>query len=148
MEVVQLFEYEQIHQSFLRVKDTFRFLRNYPNLQEYIQKIAKSANVYVIFEEDECIAFAAVYMNDYDNRKAYISLFAVVDNYRKKGIGSYLLSFCEEQAHKKGMNFMILEVRKDNIPAQEFYKRAGYAFMQEETERAYLMQKSLTQLSE
>lgn len=53
--------------------------------------------------------------------------FIVSPKYRKQGIGEFLLTGIENYAKKRGYCKLNLEVRKDNIKAQNLYKKAGYS---------------------
>ncbi len=47
-------------------------------------------------------------------------------NHRKKGIGARLLVHAIEQLRAKEFSSLVLEVRTDNTPAQELYKKFGF----------------------
>ena len=47
-------------------------------------------------------------------------------NHRKKGIGARLLTHAVEKLRAKGFLSLVLEVRTDNTPAQELYKKFGF----------------------
>lgn len=45
---------------------------------------------------------------------------------QKSGIGKQLIERCFQEAKAKNMNCIRLEVRNDNVNAQQFYKRMGF----------------------
>ena len=69
---------------------------------------------------DDNINGIIVYNLFYD--RIEIEYIIVPEEYRKKGIGSKLLSEIEEQK----INNITLEVRESNITAINFYKKNGY----------------------
>lgn len=57
---------------------------------------------------------------------ATISQIAVLPEYRRKGIGSFLLQEIIDDCSAKRVMNITLEVRKDNINAQKLYKKLGF----------------------
>lgn len=53
-------------------------------------------------------------------------LFAVLPQFRRSGIGTRLLERCAEQAKKRGITRILLEVRRGNS-AEALYRRHGFA---------------------
>ena len=51
----------------------------------------------------------------------------VPKQHRKKGIGRKLMNALIEEAEKRNCSRITLEVRKDNIPAQNLYKDLGFS---------------------
>lgn len=45
---------------------------------------------------------------------------------RGRGVGKQMLTYCHEQLRAQGMRFCVLEVRDDNTPALELYKKLKY----------------------
>ncbi|NLZ46765.1 MAG: ribosomal protein S18-alanine N-acetyltransferase [Clostridiales bacterium] len=79
----------------------------------------------------------------------YINNIAVVENYRGMGVAEELLTVMEQEV--SSCEFLTLEVRKSNIPAQNLYKKFGYVevgmrrdFYEKPTEDALIMTKHLT----
>lgn len=58
---------------------------------------------------------------------------AVKPGYRGRGVGRALLAAVEEEARRRGCCKITLEVRADNVPAQEVYRRVGYQSTSPET---------------
>ncbi len=52
--------------------------------------------------------------------------FIVAPDFRKKGVGLFLLKAIEKYAEEKGYCRINLEVRHDNFKAQNLYKKAGF----------------------
>ncbi len=81
--------------------------------------------------------FALGLMHDYDALIAYISFYQVLDEleilniavlpqFRRQGLGEYLLTNTLQAAVKMGMNNAVLEVRTNNVAARTLYKGAGF----------------------
>ena len=58
--------------------------------------------------------------------EAQINFFVVKKEYRKKGFGSYLMSFLIKQCKELNINKLILEVSQNNITAVKFYSRFDF----------------------
>lgn len=108
---------------------------------ELLQKIHRNA-VFVYAYQAEPIAYCAFYANDSKSRTAYISLIAVRPEYQRAHVGKRLLRYCMEMAIERGMQSCVLEVRKSNDSAIQFYRRNGFVFLSER-ESSFLMKKEL-----
>ena len=58
--------------------------------------------------------------------EAHIANFAVSPEYRRKGVGKYLLAKSLEYIRHRGGRTVGLEVRASNIPAQNLYRQMGF----------------------
>ncbi len=92
--------------------------------------------------------------------RAYIYGFRVQSTYRGSGVGTQLLKCVEQDLQKRGFRWVTLNVSRQNLAAQRFYKRNGYQIVAAEAGRwsyldhlgkrhevdepAWRMQKSLT----
>ena len=61
----------------------------------------------------------------------YISSLAVAPEYRKLGLGTFILSFTEKLAVKESKKWLELSVLKANSPARSLYGRAGFNVFRE-----------------
>ena len=79
--------------------------------------------------------------------EAEITMIAVSESFRRKGVASVLLSSAEKVLSDLGVNRMLLEVRKSNEGAQACYRKNGYTFLAvreryyRNTEDALIMEK-------
>lgn len=80
----------------------------------------------------------------------YINNLAVAPAHRRQGIGKMLLDALEEQALRRDVQTLTLEVRPSNLPARRLYKQLGYeeigrrpGFYQQPTEDALLLERRL-----
>ena len=59
--------------------------------------------------------------------EAELANLAVVDGYRRRGIGGQLLEAMQAAARQRGAGRMYLEVRVSNAAARSFYRKHGFA---------------------
>jgi len=91
-----------------------------------------------LFEEhiEEPRAFAAV-LNDeqvgwveigYEkwNNRMRVWEFLVKDEYRRKGVGTLLMSYAVRVAREKGARMLVLETQSCNVAAIDFYIKQGF----------------------
>ena len=58
--------------------------------------------------------------------EAQINFFVVDNNYRKKGFGTYLMSYLIKECKKLNINKLFLEVSQTNFIAEKFYSRFDF----------------------
>jgi ribosomal-protein-alanine N-acetyltransferase len=58
--------------------------------------------------------------------QGHICTIELLPNFRRQGIGEKLLREIEEIFRQKKVKASALEVREDNVPAIEFYRKLGY----------------------
>lgn len=145
MEIVQLNTIEDVYKAYYDVKNTFENLENEVNIDDYLHKIFQFGKVFGVYEKnaDKYFGFSAVYMNDFETKTAYITLIGVSKDYKHKHIGTKLLLFSEEKAKEFGMEFMRLEVKKNNSVAISFYKKNNYEYDNKETDTSFFMLKKI-----
>lgn len=59
-------------------------------------------------------------------RRAYLFAFRVKSQYRNKGVGTYLMTFIQDDLRQRDYKFVTLNVAKDNADAMRLYRRLGY----------------------
>lgn len=62
----------------------------------------------------------------YADDDAHLLLFAVDPRWRRRGVGAALLGWLEEVARTAGLRRVLLECRRDNEAARQFYGALGY----------------------
>jgi len=55
--------------------------------------------------------------------EAQINFFVVDQKFRKRGFGSYLMSYLIKRCEKLNVNKLLLEVSQSNVTAERFYSR-------------------------
>ena len=58
--------------------------------------------------------------------EAQINYFVVKKKFRKRGFGSYLMSYLIKRCKKFNINKLLLEVSRNNINAEKFYNRFNF----------------------
>ena len=106
----------------------------YPGLLKKIHQKGK----FIFACDGNSLGYCAFYANDAERRTAYISLIAVAPEYQKKHIGGKLLRESFEIMRTYGMEHCMLEVRKNNKNAIQFYKKNQFIVEEERLEN-YLM---------
>ncbi|HRY48632.1 MAG TPA: GNAT family N-acetyltransferase [Candidatus Paceibacterota bacterium] len=108
------------------------------NVGQYAEKIARKATVFCIYDEGILCAFASVYCNDTEHKRAYLTMIAVGKRYQGKKIGVNLLKSSIQHLRGIGISTLHLEVYKNNNRAIDLYKKVGFDIM-DETENSYFM---------
>lgn len=106
----------------------------YPVLLEKIHQKGKFAFAY----NGTPLGYCAFYANDSNTKNAYISLIAVAPEYQKMHIGAKLLDESLATMRAYGMKQCLLEVRKSNHNAFQFYQTKHFTMVGERAE-SYLM---------
>ena len=105
-------------------------------------KIDRYAFFCIAYRED-VIGYAAMYANDSQTKVAYITLIGVCQDWQNCGIGSSLMEWCVRIAKSRGMESIKLEVARDNINAQKFYKKHGFVITDDCMIESFFMIKNL-----
>lgn len=58
--------------------------------------------------------------------RAYIFAFRVKNDWRNRGVGTYLMHFVENDCHQRGYAYLTLNVAKTNLDALRLYERLGF----------------------
>ena len=58
--------------------------------------------------------------------EAHINYFVVNQKYRKRGFGSYFMSYLIKKCKKLSINRLLLEVSQNNLIAEKFYNRFDF----------------------
>ena len=110
------------------------------NLEIYAQKLIKNAHNYYVANDGQIAGFISFYANYTDT--AYLTIIAVEESNKGRGIGSNMLEYATTFAKEKGMKRMALEVHKQNSQAISFYKKKNFA-IESYGEKSYFMVKVL-----
>ena len=118
-------------------KHTFSYLLNEPNTLSYK----------AVTPDNEIVGFVFVMINT--NGAAHLTTIGVAPEHRRRRIAERLLEHMDNALRKREITTIMLEVRVSNIPAQNLYRRVGYAVVQRienyysNGEDCFLMMKSL-----
>lgn len=72
-------------------------------------------------------AFCGYVSGDITLDECEINNIAVVSEYRRRGVGFMLINELSEKLKSRSVKTVYLLVRDDNVPAQELYKKCGFA---------------------
>src|SRR3954453_8177519 len=95
-------------------------------IDAYAEKLAKRADRFEAWRDDELIGVVAMYCNDPDRRQAFVTSVSVDAAARGRGVASALLATAVDYARGYGMDRVALEVDVNNAPARALYVRAGF----------------------
>lgn len=86
----------------------------------------ENSEYFVILEDNVLCGFAGLWFN---LDEAHIMNIAVRKDFRNNGVGTELLKFLVDVAESKNKICITLEVRDDNIPAIELYKKLNFSIL-------------------
>lgn len=141
MEILNLKEIENYKEKMLiflkKIDNLFKIpLHKKVNIEEYVNKIISLAEVYIMYKENEIIAGVVFYTNNLSEKKAYISLVGVLEDYQNKGIGKKI--FKEVLKRIKRNKLKQVGIHTDNKYALKIYKSLKFYIISEENGRYYL----------
>jgi ribosomal protein S18 acetylase RimI-like enzyme len=141
MEIKKIFEIENADKKVYNFLKKIDVLFKVPiskkvSFEEYIIKIKKMANSYVMVAENEIIGEIIFYKNDQENYIAYIALVGVLKEYQNKGIANSLLKKCIEDLKNSPMKKV--GIHTDNMIAKKIYEKYGFEEVSEINGRYYL----------
>ena len=111
------------------------------DLYKYAIKLSESAEFYIAKGKIilGCIAF---YCNDTTEKVGYITQIGIKTEAQSLGIGKKLINIAYSICKEKEMKTIMLEVRKSNDKAIEFYRKQGFETSSEiSMETIYMVKK-------
>jgi ribosomal protein S18 acetylase RimI-like enzyme len=90
-----------------------------------IEKMISKKQIYVALNQNKCIGFMGIIHKGCFRNFSYLSIIAVKNSYRSKGVGKELLKKFEETGFKQA-NRVFLLVSDFNKKAQLLYRKLGY----------------------
>ena len=83
----------------------------------------KNAHYVIAREGDRIVGYAGLWLS---LDEAHITTFAVLPEHRRRKIGERMLLSLFERAERLGAEWLTLEVRASNMPAQRLYEKYGF----------------------
>ncbi|HET7701468.1 MAG TPA: ribosomal protein S18-alanine N-acetyltransferase [Candidatus Limnocylindria bacterium] len=83
----------------------------------------KNAHYIVAKEGERIVGYAGLWLS---LDEAHITTFAVLPDHRRRKIGERMLVAIFDKAAKLGAEWLTLEVRASNMPAQRLYEKYGF----------------------
>lgn len=105
------------------------------SIEKYINNIKAGrlgdfSKRYIIFAYDGETPVGAIISLPRDNEKGYhILTVGVKEEYRKRGVGSALISTCINHMYKNKVSELILDVYEKNTPAVALYEKFGFQWL-------------------
>ncbi|MFE3846677.1 GNAT family N-acetyltransferase [Flavobacterium sp. LB3P45] len=108
------------------------------NLHDYAQKIYKKSQTFEAWHDKKLVGLIAVYFNDSQSKKGYITNVSVLENYINKGIASQLIKMTKEYAKNNDFTKISLEVHSKNKNAITLYKKQGFEIENKKEEALFM----------
>lgn len=122
---------EQIVTHLKRCDDLFvPNLSSYVDMESYAGKLFNKAQRIEYFEENELLALLAFYVN-LEHNFCFITNVSVDEKLKGKKIGDSIVLKLVEFCMKKNINKILLEVRKENSKAINFYNKHNFILLNE-----------------
>lgn len=113
------------------------------SITDYAKKLADHAQNIFAVRSNKNVAHAALYVNDLEHHKAFLSSIAVLPEFCNQGIGEQLMLECFSCAKAHGMKYLVLEVSHESTKAIALYKRNGFTSIEKLCCESLVMQKLL-----
>ncbi len=113
------------------------------NYEEIFNRIDRHAMFFAAVEDRRVIGYAAVYMDDMETKAAYITMIGVIGEMQGRHVGGTLMRSCIEEALRRGMTSIRLEVLKTDAIAITFYDHQGFVYEKDCTEDSIYMVKQI-----
>lgn len=117
--------------------------RDRQDFAQYAKKLAHQATTYTAENNRKRVGFITFYCADVNAEAAFISLLAVLPDYKGKGIAQDLLNKCVEEAKETGKKAITLEVETANEQAIRFYQKNGFQLTEKTNRESYYMNRKL-----
>ena len=104
---------------------------SYEFLKRHLQK--RTSLLFHVEKAGRPIAFAQVYpiYSSVDMCPVWLlNDFFIDQDFRKQGVGDYLLRSVHEEACKSEVPRILLETTRENVAAQKLYQKIGYKFVE------------------
>jgi ribosomal protein S18 acetylase RimI-like enzyme len=125
------FSYEELTEAYnqTRVDYMVPMPMNANRLREYVEiydvDLAASA---VAVDGSEILGLAMLGVRE---KRAWITRLGVIRGKRRQGAGSVLVAYLIEQARRKDIDHIVLEVIKNNLPAYNLFAKYGFESVRE-----------------
>lgn len=91
-----------------------------------LSRQAAGENIFFAAEDEETGKIAGYVVGNLIIDYIHVLNLAVAENYRKHGLALQFMHKAEQEAVKRGLGALTLEVRENNEPALALYKKLGY----------------------
>jgi len=109
------------------------------DILKYAEKLSENAICFIASDNDQPVAFLAAYFNDKSFKTGYITMFATIESYQHKGIGTKLIENTIAYASEFKFQHIVLESELHQVP---FYQKRGFEII-EKKPKSYMMKYQL-----
>lgn len=102
-------------------------VRRSDELQELAKKLQRDPDLFLVAEVNGEIIGSV--LGGFDGRRGMVYHLAVVETFRKNGLGRMLMDELENRMKAKGCIKSYLLVTRDNLEAIRFYENSGWEHM-------------------
>ncbi len=121
--VMEISDYEKVYALWMSCKNMG--FNNLDDSKEGIEKFLKR-NPDTSFVAVEGDAVVGIVLAGHDGRRGYVYHMSVAEDYREQGIGTQLMSHCEEALKREGINKAALLVFNRNEVGNAFWEKQGF----------------------
>lgn len=119
---------DEIYQHLLKCSDYFLPpLAETVDIKSYAKKIFENAITFEAWVQKDLIGMVAAYINDEQDRTAYITNVSVVNSFNGKHVASGLLKNCIRYSADKKFSEIRLKVFSNNFRAIQLYQNLNFA---------------------
>ena len=93
-----------------------------------MKKFIEKGNVITIIYDNQIIAMANLYCNNYETKEAYLNNVEVMKDYRGYGLSKLLIEKAFSIVKENNFNIIKLDVEEDNYVAVRLYEKYGFKF--------------------
>ncbi len=93
-------------------------------------------SIWIIAYEEECIGYLALtygFTFGYGGRDALIDEFYIIDSYRNRGLGSWVLDKIKQEVIQLGFVALNLQIESSHARAMDLYTKAGFQDLKRKT---------------
>lgn len=101
-------------------------LSNKIDIEYYVKKIIDKGVIFAYKDGERIVGIALCYINNFTDKRAYISCLGVSEDYKNKGIATKLINTIKRYCIQQGFETIYLNTHKDNYIAIKLYKKHGF----------------------
>ena len=100
-----------------------KYFHNFSTIEKLMEDFYNPLINFYILVDSEIIGYVILWI---DEDKAQINSFVIVEEFRKKGYGTYFLDSIMQKLLENGVKDLTLEVRPSNKTAINLYIKSGF----------------------
>lgn len=97
--------------------------------EEVTRERLQSGRAFVLLENEKIVATALLSEKNYltERKTAYVGQLGVSSEYKRNGLGTILMDYCESMARQEGYEAIQLDTAKPALHLVKWYLKRGYA---------------------